>query len=76
MIIRVFKNRSRDLNFSHPYDIVKGPIADDGVAFLLNQYEEGLRTIEQLAAELEYKNLNSQFCFLTTQAIASLKRIK
>jgi len=51
----IYKNRSRSAGFTHEYDIVIGPIADDGVAYLLNLYEEGLRTLEELAKELEYK---------------------
>ena len=72
----IYKNRSRYTNFIHDYDIVIGPIADDGVAYLLNLYEEGLRTLEELAKELEYKNLNSQYCFLTKRAISFLQRVK
>ena len=33
----IFKNRNRDANFKHDYDIVIGPIADDGVAYLLGR---------------------------------------
>ncbi|OWV14389.1 hypothetical protein B7989_02735 [Fibrobacter sp. UWB5] len=51
-------------------------MADDGVAYLLNLYEEGLRTLEELAKELEYKDLNNQFCFLTDRAISLLHRVK
>ena len=57
-------------------DPVPWPIADDGVAYLLNLYEEGLRTLEELARELEYKDLNNQFCFLTDRAISLLHRVK
>jgi hypothetical protein len=72
----IYKNRNRSANFSHKYDVVVGPIADDGVAYLLNLYEEGLRTLEELAKELEYKDLNNQFCFLTDRAISLLHRVK
>ena len=58
------------------HDIVIGPIADDGVAYLLNLYDDGLRTLEELAKELDYKDLNSQYCFLTLKAISLLRRIK
>lgn len=72
----IYKNRSRSAGFTHQYDVVIGPIADDGVAYLLNLYEEGLRTLEELAKELEYKDLNNQFCFLTDRAISLLHRVK
>lgn len=70
----IFKNRSRSQQFQNPFGIVQGPIADDGVAYLLNLYEDGLRTLDELAKELEYKNLNNQFCFLTEKALGYLRR--
>ena len=72
----IYKNRSSSAKFTHNYDIVVGPIADDGVAYLLNMYEDGLRTLEELAKELEYKDLNSQYCFLTEEAVSLLRRVK
>lgn len=71
----IFKNRSRSQNPVNPFDIVQGPIADDGVAYLLNLYEDGLRTLDELAKELEYKHLNNQFCFLTEKALTYLRRV-
>lgn len=71
----IFKNRNRRLQFSHDYDIVCGPVADDGVAYLLNLYEDGLRTLDDLAKELRYKHLNSQYCFSSEKSIQFLKRI-
>lgn len=72
----IYKNRSRHFPVHHHgYDIVIGPIADDGVAYLLNRYEEGSFTLEELAKELEYKKLNRQFFFGTEPAIQLLKRI-
>lgn len=48
----IYKNRTRSTPaFSHDYDIVIGPIADDGVAYLLNRYEEGFCTLEELAKD-------------------------
>lgn len=73
----IYKNRSRRYPvFKHDYDIVIGPIADDGVAYLLDRYEEGSYTIEELAKELEYKHLNNQYYFGTQKAISFLKRIR
>ena len=71
----IFNNRSRDLNFSHDYDIVIGPIANDGVAYLLGRYEEGTLSIEDLSRELTYKELNSQFFFGTEKSLNYLKRL-
>ena len=73
----IYKNRNRQNPlFTHDYDIVIGPIADDGVAYLLDRYEEGSFTLEELARKLEYKHLNSQYFFGTDYSITFLKRIK
>jgi len=72
----IYRNRTRSIPaFSHHYDIVMGPIADDGVAYLLSRYEEGFCTLEELAKELEYKQLNRQFFFGTLRSINLLERI-
>lgn len=71
----IYRNCSRKVPaFNHPYDIVIGPIADDGVAYLLSRYEEGSFTLEELSKALEYKELNRQFFFGTQRAIQLLKR--
>ena len=73
----IYKNRKRqEPIYLHGYDIVIGPIADDGVAYLLYWYEEGSYTIEDLARELKYEKLNNQYFFGTNRAISLLKRIK
>lgn len=71
----IFKNRNRNANFKHDYDIVVGPIADDGVAYLLGRYEEGTLTIEELSEQLDYKKLNSQYFFGTNKSLKYLKRL-
>lgn len=73
----IYKNRSRQKPFfHHDYDIVIGPIADDGVAYLLNRYEEGSYTIEELARELKYRKLNRQYFFANDWAVSFLNRVK
>ena len=71
----IFKNRNRDNNFTHDFDIVIGPIANDGVAYLLGRYEEGTLTIEELSDKLDYKKLNSQYFFGTNKSLKYLKRL-
>lgn len=71
----IFKNRNKTLNFQHSYDIVLGPIANDGVAYLLGRFEEGTLTIEELSQQLTYKDLNSQYFFGTEEALKYLKRL-
>ena len=68
----IFKNRNRDNNFTHDYDIVIGPIANDGVAYLLGRYEEGTLTIEELSDKLDFKKLNSQYFFGTNKSLKYL----
>ena len=70
--------KNRDIHEKHPthdYDIVFGPIADDGVAYLIGRYDEGTLTISELVRELEYKKLNRQYFFGTERAIKLLKRL-
>ena len=72
----IYQNRNRTLHFTHDYDIVIGPIADDRVAYLLDRYKEGSYTLEELADKLKYKHLNNQYFFGTNRSIALLKRRK
>lgn len=71
----IYNNRSRTIKFRHDYDIVIGPIADDGVAYLLDRYEEKSITLEELARELEFRVLNNQYFFGTQNALKYLKRV-
>lgn len=71
----IFKNRNRETNYIHDYDIVIGPIADDGVAYLLGLYDEGVIKIGDLSKRLEYKNLNRQYFFGTEKSLKYLQRL-
>lgn len=71
----IHNNRNNADDYHHDYDVVIGPIADDGVAFLLGRYEEGTITLAELARQLEYKQLNNQYFFGTVRAINLLKRV-
>ena len=73
-----FVNNNRNASqtgFSHPYDIVIGPVADDGVAFQLERYNEGVIDLDTLARELAYRKLNRQYFFGTELAIKQLKKL-
>lgn len=61
--------------FTHNYDIVVGPVADDTVAFQLQRYLLGVISLEDLVKELTYKNINNQYYFGTELAISKLERI-
>lgn len=72
----IVNNRTRGNNFSHDYDIVIGPIADDGVAYLLGRYADGTFTLEELAEKLKFRQLDVQYLFATPKSLTFLKRIK
>ena len=70
----ILKNRKAKGHKMHDYDIVIGPVADDGVVFQLNLYQQHFITIDQLVKGLEFRKLNNQYFFGTPKAISFLKR--
>jgi hypothetical protein len=73
----VVANRNSKSEFSaHDYDIVYGPIADDGVTFQLRRFEGGVITLPKLVEELKYaKGITFQYFFGTERALKLLKRL-
>ena len=72
----VLKNRDiRRVGFTHDYDIVVGPVADDTVAFQLRRYLLRIISLEDLVQELTYRHLNCQFFFGTERAISKLRSV-
>lgn len=71
----ILMNRMAKGQRMHNYDIVVGPVADDGVVFQLNLYMQHLITIETLVNELTYRQLNNQYYFGTQRAIQQLRRV-
>ena len=59
----------------HDYDIVVGPIANDGVVLQLTNYREGIYTPEQVAKLLQDRYLDLQYCFGTERALRFLHKI-
>lgn len=59
----------------HIYDIVKGPIADDGVALQLGRLRLHAEEAEQIAIDLQDKFLDQQICFRTMRSLSFLKKI-
>ena len=75
----VFVDANRDrktVTPIHNYDIVIGPIADDGVVLQLTNFREGIYTPEQAAAQLQDRYLDQQYYFGTEQALRYLHKIK
>jgi hypothetical protein len=58
----------------HNYDIVIGPIANDGVVLQLTNYREGIYTPEQAAQLLQDKYLDQQYFFGTERALSFLHK--
>lgn len=72
----VLANRESSITgFTHNYDIVVGPVADDGVAFQLERYTRKMIDLDTLVKELTYRKLNRQYFFGTDKSISKLKKI-
>ena len=68
-------NRDRKNNNSiHDYDIVIGPIANDGVVLQLTNYREGIYSSEQAAQLLQDKYLDQQYYFGTERSLQYLHK--
>ena len=64
------------LGNDHTYDIVIGPIADDGVTYQLRRYSMGDISMSRLIEELKYANgLTIQYYFGTEHALSYLKKL-
>lgn len=72
----VMDNRRQDGEaFSHDYDMVIGPVADDRMARLFGLYDMEIIDLDAVVAGLQYKGLNSQYYFATERALHFLRRI-
>lgn len=60
----------------HDFDIVIGPIADDGVVLQLTNYREGIYSPEEAARLLQDKYLDQQYYFGTERALSYLHKIQ
>lgn len=59
----------------HDYDIVVGPVADDGVVYQLNLYLQHLIDLDTLVKELTYRRLSKQYFFGTERSVKLLERL-
>ena len=60
----------------HDYDIIVGPIADDGVVLQITNYREHIYTPEQAAAALQDKYLDQQYYSGTEKALRYIRKTK
>ena len=58
----------------HDFDIVIGPIANDGVVLQLTNYREGIYSPEQAAQFLQDKYLDQQYYFGTEESLRYLRK--
>lgn len=75
----LFIDANRDRNNTNPihdYDIVIGPIADDGVVLQLTNFREGIYSSEEAARLLQDRYLDQQYFFGTERALSIIKKIK
>ena len=69
-------NRDRkNVKPTHDFDIVIGPIANDGVVLQLTNYREGIYSPEEAARLLQDKYLDQQYYFGTKESLGYLHKI-
>lgn len=72
----VYNNRDERQDFTHQYDIVYGPIADDFVGLQMRKFRFSKLTFEQFLEEIKYpKGITFQYAFCTPEAIKLLQRL-
>ena len=59
----------------HDYDIIIGPIADDGVVLQITNYHEGIYSPDEAAKLLQDRYLDQQYYFGTDRALRFLHKI-
>ena len=73
----VYNNRDEQQDFTHQYDIVYGPIANDNVGEQIRKFRSLRIPIEQFLEELKYaKGVTFQYAFCTQKSIDTLKEIR
>ena len=71
----VMANRTK-YNFTHDYDIVYGPVANDRVYLQFGLYEAGAISVDTLIRELKTYKLIDQYLFHTDKALTALRFIE
>lgn len=71
----ILKNRDRKNKEGHNYDVVIGPVADDGVITSISLFEARVIDEETLMKRLKYPKPYIQYAFCTQKAIERLKKV-
>ncbi|MDR0413735.1 MAG: DUF3990 domain-containing protein [Dysgonamonadaceae bacterium] len=69
----VVKNRNTGEPFTHGYDLVEGPVADDDIAQRINGYLFGLLSKNNFLHELKFRQPSHQICLCTHRSLQALK---
>ena len=67
--------RNRKGTFTHDYDIILGPVADDSVYDTLFLFESGYITREEAIRELNSAKLDGQILFYTDKSLECITYI-
>ena len=71
----VMKNRT-ERDFTHDYDIVYGPVADDSVYTQFTLFEGGIISMGTLIQELKTYKLVDQYLFHTEKALDAIRFVE
>ena len=72
----VMANRNRkNVQPTHCFDIVIGPVADDTIATLFRNFDDGIIDLHMLVNGLKYRKVSSQYLFHSAEAIKYLHGI-
>lgn len=71
----ILKNRDRRTREGHSYDVVIGPVADDGVITSISLFEAHVIDEDTLMKRLKYPKPYIQYAFCTQEAINRLKKV-
>lgn len=71
----VMRNRT-ERGFTHDYDIVYGPVADDSVYTQFTLYEGGIISMPTLIQELKTYKLVDQYLFHTEKSLTAIKFVE
>lgn len=63
-------------NHRNQFDIVEGPVANDTIAVVLEQFMMNMKSGTALVEALEYKYLNHQISFHTEKGISLLNKVR
>ncbi len=72
----IMENRNRQsIHPTHHYDIVIGSVADDTIATLFRNFDDGVIDLDMLVSGLKYKKIPSQYLFHTPASIKYLTQL-